>query len=482
MRRAQQQSAHGRGWKITLGIGLVLVVWGGFVGWYKFFREVPQAPFANDDKRFMYGSLGAENDRGIPYWLWLVLPRMFPEYLPGPGGYKALGMVWEPGEELPVGFTKKTVGFPRVANNCAACHTAQVRTAENAPVTFYPAGPSHTANVQAYFRFLFAVAHDPRFNADSIMREISLVYDLPWFDRVLYRYAIIPFTKKALLQQEKQFAWMNRKQIPDWGPGRDDPMNLTKYFMTEMAYDETTGNADFPSIWNLGVREGYALQFDGTTPSPRSVLIDSALGLGARPGEPFLQQMADLEKYLKALPPPKYPYAIDRKLALAGREVYEQQCAVCHEVGRPQYGKIVDMKQLGTDRERLDTWTQAAADTANAKVKSMGITRVNMIKTDGYVNAPLDGLWLRAPYLHNGSVPNLRELLEPSARRSKMFYRGYDVYDPKNIGFIVQGEAAQRVGWRYDTAVRGNGNDGHLYGTQLPSAKKSALLEYLKTL
>ena len=472
---------RGRWWKMVLGVVVVFALWAGFVGWYKFFREVPQPAFASADKQFMYGSLRAENDRGIPYWIWLVLPRMFPEYLPGPGGYKSLGMMWEPGEELPAGFSKRTVGFPRVANNCAACHTATVRAAEDAPTQFYAAGPAHTADVQAYFRFLFATAHDVRFNGDDILREIELVYGLPWFDRVLYRYVLIPFTKKALLDQEKQFAWMNRPHMPDWGKGRDDPMNLTKYFMTEMEYDETTGNADFPSVWNLQVREGYALQWDGTTPSPRSVLIDSALGLGAPPDDEFLEQMADLEKYLKALPPPKYPFAINQALVAAGKPVYEQYCASCHDVGRERYGKIVDMTELGTDRERLDTWTQAAADTANAKVKSMGITRVDMIKTDGYVSGPLDGIWLRAPYLHNGSVPNLRELLEPPAKRTKVFYRGYDVYDRQNVGFVTQGAEAERTGFRFDTAVRGNGNQGHTYGTELSAAKKTALLEYLKT-
>jgi mono/diheme cytochrome c family protein len=469
-------------WKPLLGVAMVLVLCGGSVAWYKFFREEPQPPFASEAKRFMYGSLGAENDRGLPYWVWLVLPRMFPEHLPGPGGYKSLGMVWEPGEELPAGFSKKTIGFPRVANNCAACHAASVRTAENAVTQFFPAGPAHTSNVQGYFRFLFAVAHDSRFNADDIMREIALVYDLPWFDRVLYRYIIIPFTKKALLKQEQQFSWMNRPGMPDWGVGRDDPMNLTKYFMTELAYDNSTGNADFPAIWNLQARAGQSLNWDGATPSTRSVIIDSALGLGARPGAPFLQRMRELEGWLSTLAPPPYPYPVNQPLAATGKRMYAEHCAECHEPGQARAGKVIPIEEIATDRERLDTWTQAGADAANAKVKSMGIDRIPMVKTNGYVSAPLDGLWLRAPYLHNGSVPNLHDLLEPQAKRTQVFYRGYDVYDPKNVGFISQGEAAQREGWRFDTAVRGNGNQGHRYGTDLSAFKKAALLEYLKTL
>ncbi len=87
--------------------------------------------------RFKYGSIGAERDAGIPYWIFYVLPRMFPDKLPGPGGYAAFGVVWEEGQELPVGFSKKVVGFPRVANNCASCHTTMRRrlSCRPAPIT-----------------------------------------------------------------------------------------------------------------------------------------------------------------------------------------------------------------------------------------------------------------------------------------------------------------------------------------------------------
>jgi hypothetical protein len=130
----------------------------------------------------------------------------------------------------------------------------------------------------------------------------------------------------------------------------------------------------------------------------------------------------------------------------------------------------------------MDTWTQAAADEANQRVKELGINRPNMVKQEGYQAPPLDGLWLRAPYLHNGSVPNLREMLEPEEKRTKVFYRGYDVYDPVNVGFIISGAEAERHGWKLDVSERGNGNLGHNYGAALAPDEKRALLEYLKTL
>jgi hypothetical protein len=103
-------------------------------------------------------------------------------------------------------------------------------------------------------------------------------------------------------------------------------------------------------------------------------------------------------------------------------------------------------------------------------------------KTDGYAAMPLDGIWLRAPYLHNGSVPTLRALLEPSEQRPAVFWRGYDVYDYANAGFVSSGADAEKVGFRFDTAAKGNGRAGHLYGTGLPPKDKENLLEYLKTL
>ncbi|MGZ5582080.1 MAG: hypothetical protein ACXWF2_03130 [Usitatibacter sp.] len=79
-------------------------------------------------------------------------------------------------------------------------------------------------------------------------------------------------------------------------------------------------------------------------------------------------------------------------------------------------------------------------------------------------------------------MPTLRDLMEPAERRPRTFIRGYDVYDPVKVGFVADGEDAMRVGTLHDTGLKGNGNQGHAYGTQLPAADKEALLEYLKTL
>ena len=126
-------------------------------------------------------------------------------------------------------------------------------------------------------------------------------------------------------------------------------------------------------------------------------------------------------------------------------------------------------------------WTPEAATAYNAYAKDYAWKFSHFRSTNGYVPPPMDAIWTRAPYLHNGSVPTLRDMLQRPDKRPKVFYRGYNVFEPRDIGFVWQGPQAERAGYRYDTGVRGNSNEGHLYGTDLSPADKDALLEYLKT-
>ena len=89
---------------------------------------------------------------------------------------------------------------------------------------------------------------------------------------------------------------------------------------------------------------------------------------------------------------------------------------------------------------------------------------------------------IRDSYLHNGSVPTMRDLLKPPDQRPKVFYRGYDVYDYQNVGFVSTGTDAEKAGVAYDTTLKGNGNGGHVYGTTLGPTDVDALVEYMKTL
>jgi hypothetical protein len=79
-------------------------------------------------------------------------------------------------------------------------------------------------------------------------------------------------------------------------------------------------------------------------------------------------------------------------------------------------------------------------------------------------------------------VPTLRALLDVPERRPGRFYRGYDIFDQKNVGFVSDVPAANGRSFSlYDTSLAGNGNGGHLYGTALTDEQKAAVVEYMKT-
>ena len=181
---------------------LLVIVFGGVTIWYNVFRKVPQPGWISANKRteFLYGSLGAERKAGVPYWIWLALPRMFPEYMPGPGGYASLGFAWEETREMPAGFSKKTVGYVRVTGNCAICHASSHPNGPDEAPTVFAAGPGHTAEFERLQHFYRQCAQDPRFTANDILDEVGMATRLSMVDRLLYRYILIPRTRKQLIQ------------------------------------------------------------------------------------------------------------------------------------------------------------------------------------------------------------------------------------------------------------------------------------------
>jgi hypothetical protein len=335
------------------------------------------------------------------------------------------------------------------------------------------------------------------------MAEINLSADLSFIDSQIYRFILIPLTRQRLLDQESRLKWTFQRghEWPLWGRGRDDAMNLTKYFLTGSEMDQTLGPTDMPSVWNLYKYnvERNRLNFAGDSYDANSVIIDSALGLlGAAPvsNQVFIGEVNWLHKYLGGYPAPKfrdvYPNGIDAAKAAAGAAVFDARCAMCHR--SEVTGTVVPVAEVKTDINRILSWNREAAIKANQAVERFGIKRRGLVEANpsGYIAAFLDGIWLRAPYLHNGSVPTLRDLLKPAAERPKQFYRGYDVYDPLDGGFVTQPAQAARLGvnWNdvlavatpFDTTRRSCGNQGHEYGTDLPADQKDALIEYLKTL
>ena len=106
-----------------------------------------------------------------------------------------------------------------------------------------------------------------------------------------------------------------------------------------------------------------------------------------------------------------------------------------------------------------------------------------------YKARPLAGVWATAPFLHNGSVPSLYQLLSPQDERATTFYKGNFEYDPQHLGYRTE---AFTNGFVFDTRITGNHNSGHEFragargngviGRLLQPEERWALLEYLKVL
>jgi hypothetical protein len=232
------------------------------------------------------------------------------------------------------------------------------------------------------------------------------------------------------------------------------------------------------------------LHWDGNNTSLAERNLSAAIGAGVTPKTVDHAAIERVAAWLGDLAPPPSPLRPDAAAVERGRAVYMQVCAACHGYqGATGYvfrgerlGKVVPIQDIGTDRGRLDSYTEAFRQRQLDEIfEGTPYDFKEFRKTDGYANHPLDGLWLRAPYLHNGSVPTLADLLEPPDARPTRFWRGYDVLDPARVGFVSSGPEAERTGVAYDVTAPGNSNAGHTYGTTLPAEDKRALLEFLKT-
>ncbi len=105
-----------------------------------------------------------------------------------------------------------------------------------------------------------------------------------------------------------------------------------------------------------------------------------------------------------------------------------------------------------------------------------------------YKGRPLTGIWATAPYLHNGSVPTLDDVLRAPADRPKRFWVGTREFDPVKVGFVTTPTSSGNT-FEFRTeddsgnAIDGNSNAGHDYGNaQFDDDARRALVEFMKTL
>lgn len=251
---------------------------------------------------------------------------------------------------------------------------------------------------------------------------------------------------------------------------------------------------DVPAWWNLKYKD--TSYYDGRTDA-RSVRSNMQFMLGEKNREQFEElepAFADILAYLNSIDAPSYPFEIDANLAASGRAIFENQCAKCHGSygDEPSYPNlIVELDRIGTDPARA----LAPSDLLVSHYNSTWFAEeypVDEVMT-GYQAPPLEGIWATAPYLHNGSVPTLEQVLDSSSRPDR-FRRppstDFEHYDTDRVGWRVEildpvsPEAANREKDRsiFDTGRYGLGNQGHTFGDALRPDERRAVIEYLKTL
>ncbi len=205
--------------------------------------------------------------------------------------------------------------------------------------------------------------------------------------------------------------------------------------------------------------------------------------------------MPDVLSFIYSIQPPKYPKAVDQDLAQQGRVIFENNCSSCHGSYGPggEYPNLLIPESIvGTDSLLNQSNYQYSdmIDWYNRSWFSKGDHPAQLTPFNGYIAPPLDGVWMTAPYFHNGSVPTIEAVLN-SKLRPKYWTRDFSdamspgdstKYDYEKLGWKF--EAVDKPGnkYIYNTTLPGYGNYGHTFGDELSESERQAVIEYLKTL
>lgn len=252
---------------------------------------------------------------------------------------------------------------------------------------------------------------------------------------------------------------------------------------------------DTPPWWRMKKKNAMFYSAAGRGDHARIMMTASVLCVDSVNHAGYIDTLfPHVRAYISALEPPAYPAAIDAAKAARGEAVFEAQCSRCHGT----YGvdgiypnRIVSLEEAGTDPLFAEG---AITEAARFREWFNGSFYGELSQLDpvrGYLAPPLDGIWSTAPFLHNGSVPNIEALLDSSLRPT-YFARTYDQADylPEEMGWrftvLDHGQAdepnAQQRVRIYDTTLPGMSNAGHTFGDQLSEEERLEVIEYLKTL
>ncbi|MEQ1506020.1 MAG: hypothetical protein ABMB14_27560 [Myxococcota bacterium] len=267
-----------------------------------------------------------------------------------------------------------------------------------------------------------------------------------------------------------------------------DPSTLAWTDTLQYVVPDGTLWCDTPPLWNADRKSRLYWTGFGTGLPERMLMQISVVGLTDQAqAEEIVTDFDDIRAWMEALEPPPFPDPVDEDLAATGQQVFEASCASCHGT----YGdaptdpdRWLPLDEIGTDPTyALGFVNSPFVDWVGASWFGEGA--VDPGDAPGYLAPPLDGIWATAPYLHNGSVPDLASLLDPALRPVRWRRDPLDTsLDHVAMGWPYTVPPADEAndGWTYDTTVVGAGNGGHVYGAALSADERAAVLEYLKTL
>jgi mono/diheme cytochrome c family protein len=299
--------------------------------------------------------------------------------------------------------------------------------------------------------------------------------------------------------------------ITEWGPGRVDAFGSVRSLFFEPGF-LPAAPVSYPHLW--GMKDIAWFHYDGNTTSVLQRNLGQALGVGAifepktlastlKPGNSHT-----LEHLAYQIKAPVWPAdllgAIDSAKVERGQQLFTANCAQCHAdnntyktpeqaggtdaVRALSFGDKLKDGRLYFEalRDTLDPLTnKALEDAVNNKEITQAMAdewkaeRPNQWQASGkYRAGSLKSVWATAPFLHNGSVPTLDDLLRRADQRPKTFSLGSREFDPVKIGLKSM---ATTGAYQFDTTRPGNSNAGHEFGCDLSDAQKADLLEYLKT-
>ena len=300
------------------------------------------------------------------------------------------------------------------------------------------------------------------------------------------------------------------KETEIWGPGRVDAFGSARKFLFQATYRPHTP-VSYPPIYELPSHDWF--HYDNNTNTFLERNFGQALGVGAVwDGDAKVyslqpKNLRRLETLARKLTAPKWPEEIfgkiDQAKAKRGEKLYVTYCAKCHDPEKNKnFDRLEELAEINTDPNRATTFAAKVPpdDTlfpdriqkTLAEIKQVALSeftpeeqeviKKEPVKWRGpakYAARTTKGSWATAPYLHNGSVPNLYELLLPAGKRSPKFSVGSRQYDVEKLGYVNDDKMPV-----FDTSKAGNSNTGHdgkEYGTQMSDEERKDLLEYLKS-